>query len=111
MGESLLDTNILIELAKDRKFEIKGFITIFNVIEFPRTDLFINLVILYPEQSEYFMSVFLARELRKMGKPLPAIDILIASICYNRKLSLISKDKHFNAIKKIWKDFKITTKL
>ncbi len=38
-------------------------------------------------------------KLREVGKPVPAIDVLIAAICIRRDLKLLTKDKHFLYIK------------
>jgi predicted nucleic acid-binding protein len=45
--------------------------------------------------------------LLKRGKPLPAIDILIAAICLRRGLTLMTGDEHFRHIKSVKKEFKI----
>ena len=49
--------------------------------------------------------MILAAKLRIAGTPIGCADILIASICINRHLILRTKDKDFNFIKKVEKDF------
>ena len=108
MGEILFDTNGLIELSQTNKGEIKGKTTIFSIIEFPKAlEIFKNLKILYPNSKDFDTSIFLSTNLYKLGKPIPAIDLLIASICYNNGLQLYTKDKHFEYVRYIWTDFEI----
>ena len=37
-------------------------------------------------------------ELRQAGKPIPANDVWIAALCRQHKLSLLSRDRHFDAV-------------
>lgn len=39
------------------------------------------------------------------------MDVIISAICYNSKLVLISKDKHFEYVKEVWDDFNISKEL
>jgi len=41
----------------------------------------------------------------KIGKPIPAIDIIIAAVALNRNMKLVTTDNHFAAIQKIRSDF------
>ena len=111
MGESLFDTNWLMHLYKEGKNKEKGNTTIINIIEYPKAiDYFTNIVIKYPSDNDFNTSIYLSKELLKIGKPLPSLDILIAAICYNLNFTLVTYDKHFNVIKEIWKDFQINLK-
>lgn len=47
-------------------------------------------------------------ELLKIGKPIPAIDIIIAAIAINNKLKVITCDKHFLSVKEIRNDFDVS---
>ncbi|MFQ6118726.1 MAG: type II toxin-antitoxin system VapC family toxin [Methanosarcinales archaeon] len=40
-------------------------------------------------------------KLRDVGRPIGAIDIVVASICINRNLELITKDRDFKFIKEV----------
>ena len=109
MGKILFDTNTLIELAKSNQKNVEGYTTIFNVIEFPKTfGLFGKITIIFPSSQDYESALELSTKLYKIGKAIPAMDILVGTICYNNKLTLISKDKHFDAINEVWKDFQIS---
>ena len=109
MGESLFDTNRLIEFRKLNKKELEGYTTIFNIIEFPKLlEYFKNLKIIYPSNQDYESAIILSQALYKIGKPIPPFDILIAAICYNLKLTLITSDKHYSLVKEIWNDFQFS---
>jgi len=41
------------------------------------------------------------------GKPIPAVDSVIAAVVLNNNLKLVTKDKHFLMVKNIIKDFKV----
>ncbi|MBL7117267.1 MAG: type II toxin-antitoxin system VapC family toxin [Candidatus Syntrophoarchaeum sp.] len=41
----------------------------------------------------------------KIGKPIPAIDIIIAAVALNRNMKLVTTDNHFAAIQKIRSGF------
>jgi hypothetical protein len=109
MGESLFDTNGLIELQKANKTDISGYTTIFNILKFPKSlGFFKKIKILYPNSRDYESALILSEKLYRHGTPIPAIDILVASISYNNNLLLISRDKHFDRIKQVWKDFQFS---
>lgn len=108
MGAGLFDTNRLIEYAKENKKDLKGYTTVFNIIEFPKIiEFFSNIDVLYPEQSDYDLAIKIATELYKIGKPVPSIDIIIGAICINSNLILFSKDKHFEYIKEVASELQI----
>lgn len=108
MGENLFDTNRLIKFQKLNKRDVTGFTTIFNLIEFPRSiGFFKNLKVLYPSNLDYEKALELSQSLYRIGKPIPAMDKLIASISFNLKLTLISDDNHFRFIKEVWDDFQV----
>ncbi|MHA1147576.1 MAG: type II toxin-antitoxin system VapC family toxin [Promethearchaeota archaeon] len=109
MGENIFDTNRLINFQKIGNKDIEGFTTIYNLIEFPRSlGYFTKLKVLYPSRRDYETALELSKSLFEIGKNIPAVDKLIASIAYNLKLTLISKDRHFDFIKEIWEDFQIS---
>ncbi len=105
MEESLYDTSRLIDAYK-KKETIQGCTTVFNLIEFPKAMEF-NLRVLFPSKSDYYLSLRISIELQKAGKPIPAINSLIAAIVLNNKLKLVTRDNHFLLIEKMMKDFKV----
>ena len=107
MEKILHDTSSLIENYKLNIKEIKAFTTILNVIEFPKALEISKLEVLYPTHSDYKLAIKLAVSLLKIGKPIPAVDIIIAAIALNNKLTLRTKDKHFLVIKDIKPEFKV----
>ncbi len=107
MEETVYDTNELIDFLKKGKRDLPGFTTVFNVVEFPKALDFEQLTVIYPELEDYEESVEISSELLQRGKPLPAIDILLAAMCIRRNLSLATRDSHFTAIKTVRKDFKL----
>ena len=112
MGENLFDTTKLIDFQKSGKQDIEGYTTIYNLIEFPRSvGYFTKLKVLYPSIGDYETALELSKSLFEIGKNIPAMDKLIASIAHNSKLTVISNDKHFDFIKEIWDDFQISRKI
>jgi len=107
MEEVVYDTSALINLLRSGKRVAKGFTTIFNVIEFPKALDFKELGVIYPTVEDYDEALKVSASLLKRGKPLPAVDVLIASVCIRRGLVLVTADEHFTHMKTIRKEFKI----
>jgi hypothetical protein len=107
MDEIVYDTNQLIDFLKKGKLDIIGFATVFSLIEFPKAVEFEELAVIYPDIEDYVESVTISVDLLQKGKPLPAIDILIAAICIRRNLLLCTKDNHFAEIKSVRQSFKL----
>ncbi len=105
MEESLYDTNNLIDAYIERE-TLDGYTTILNLIEFPKAMEF-NLRVLFPSKSDYHLALMISTELLKAGKPIPAVDSVIAAVALNNKLKLITKDKHFLLVKEVKKGFKV----
>lgn len=105
MEESLYDTNRLIDAYRERE-TLDGYTTILNIIEFPKAIDF-NLRVLFPSKSDYHLALMISTELLKAGKPIPAVDSVIASVALNNKLKLVTKDKHFLLVKEVKKEFKV----
>jgi hypothetical protein len=94
---------------KNKTNSISGYTTIMNIVEYPKAlEFFHNLQVLYPKKSDYETAIKLSKKLFVIGKPIPAVDTLIASISYNMDLKLISHDSHFRYVNEIWKDFKFS---
>lgn len=96
----LLDTNVIFTRSS-------GLITIFSVIEYPPSSKR-DFDILFPDSMDYATALRIAEQLRKVGKPLGAVDILIAAMCINRSLTLVTKDNDFLAVHKVIPEFRVT---
>ena len=107
MEKILHDTSSLVENYKLNIKEIEAFTTVLNIIEFPKALEISKLEVLYPTHSDYKLAIRLAANLLKIGQPIPAIDIVIAAIALNNKLTLRTKDRHFLVIKNIKPEFKV----
>ena len=107
MEEIVYDTNELIDFLKKGKHDLTGFTTIFNLVEFPKALEFEQLTVIYPNLEDYQESVEISFALLQMGKPLPAVDIMVAAICLRRNLTLHTKDGHFKAVNSVRRDFKL----
>jgi len=105
--EVVYDTSALINLLKSGKLVAKGFTTIFNVIEFPKALSLKELGVIYPTVEDYDEALRISASLLGVGKPLPAVDVLIASICVRRGLLLRTADEHFTHIKSVRREFKV----
>ena len=102
--KKIYDTNALINIFKSSKMdEVDYLITsIFNVIEFPPILKFgSKLVIIYPTKDEYLLALEMMIRLRKIGKPVGIIDLMLAAIAVQRGLVVVSNDKDFETIKEI----------
>ena len=51
--------------------------------------------------------MIISTELLKAGKPIPAVDSVIAAVALNNRLKLMTKDKHFLMVKEVKKEFKV----
>lgn len=119
----ILDTNILIELAKGNK-NVKGFI--FNLVKESSNSVFITslnytefiygclnkgaqkqgqavnfleqFTVLNTSKQSSLIAAKIKRELGKKGKLIPIFDILIASITIDQKAALVTFDEHFKHI-------------
>jgi predicted nucleic acid-binding protein len=107
MEEVVYDTNQLISFLRSGKHSVKGFTTILNIIEFPKALDLKELAVIYPTLDDYDESLKISAALLRKGSPLPAVDILVASICIRRDLRLCTLDKHFMNIKSVRTAFKL----
>lgn len=105
MEKNLYDTSKLIDAYKKNE-SIQGYTTVFNLIEFPKA-LELDLSVLYPSKSDYNLALKISTELIKIGKPIPAIDVLISAIAIKNHLKVITKDRHFLFIKEVLDDFEV----
>ncbi|ACX72973.1 hypothetical protein Metvu_1115 [Methanocaldococcus vulcanius M7] len=105
MEKTIYDTNKIIEAYKNNE-ELNGYTTIFSIVEFPKA-LKLGLKIIYPSKEDYSLAIKLSNKLLKIGKPIPAVDILVSAIAINRKMKLITKDNHFSNVKEIFNEFDV----
>ncbi len=103
----LYDTSALISLLKSNRSPAKGFTTILNIIEFPKALDFKDLGVIYPNVEDYDEALKISASLLGKGKPIPAIDILIAAMCLRRDLTLVTGDEHFRHVRSVRKEFKM----
>lgn len=111
MAEKLYDTSAVIELiARRRQRYVPGPVTIFTVVEYPPSLKYVPEVI-YPTKRDYALAIKWQVMLRKRGSPLPAVDLLIAAIAFNRGMELVTLDKHFEAVKQVEPQLRIVNRV
>ena len=98
----VFDTNVLMRF----KAGMGGKTTIINIVEYPKA-LSYNLEILIPNLDDYNRAIKIMDLLLKIGQPIPAADTIIAAICINRRLVLVTKDKHFKQVSLVENGFKV----
>lgn len=108
----LFDTDILIELLKEKKYEA-GAITNITLIEFLRGVAEPEKRIRVKELLEKSFTVLgldneaiktycnLYRKLKEEGVLIPDADLLIAAIAISRNMTLKTGDKHFEKLKQM----------
>jgi hypothetical protein len=100
MGQDeILDTSTLIQ-GKG------GTATIFSAIEFPKAVQPENEFI-FPTRKDFVLSIEIATNLLRKGKPLPAVDVVISSMCLNRNAALRTRDAHFKVIQELYPGFEL----
>ncbi len=110
MEKKLYDTSILIDLWNSNIRSLEAYTTIFSIIEFPKALLIKNLIVLYPTREDFDAAILIAKDLLKIGKPVGAIDIIIASIALRKGLVIVTSDSDFEYIKKVRPDLKVELK-
>lgn len=108
----LYDTSAVIELvARKGAALIPGYISVLTAIEYPPS-IPRAMGILYPSKQDYKLAIAWQVKLRKIGYPLPAVDLVIAAQAYNNCLELVALDRHFKIIKeKLAADLKLVEKI
>jgi len=101
MEKKIYDTNVIIGLWKSNVRRLEAYTTIFNVIEFPKTLLIRDLTVLYPTREDFNEAILIAKDLLKIGKPVGAIDIIMASIALRKGLTIVTDDQDFQNIKEV----------
>ncbi|ALL01998.1 putative nucleic acid-binding protein [Pyrodictium delaneyi] len=108
----IYDTSAVIELVARRGAPlVPGYISVLTAVEYPPAVPRV-LGILYPTKQDYRLAIAWQARLRKLGTPMPAVDLVIAAQAYNNGMELVALDKHFKLLKeKIAPDIKLTDKL
>ncbi|RLE48445.1 MAG: type II toxin-antitoxin system VapC family toxin [Candidatus Methanomethylicota archaeon] len=101
MEEVLYDTSYLIEEYRHGVRELDGYTTVLNIVEFPKALGIRRLKVIYPSVEDFDEAIKVSKDLLKIGKPLPAVDILIAAIALKRALTLKTRDEHFKLVKEV----------
>ena len=99
MGNALYDTSTVIEIVAKNKQRVQGYISILTVIEYPPALSYASRI-LYPEKKDYHLAIKWQTLLRRKGYSIPVVDLIIAAQAYNRSLTLITHDKHFETLKR-----------
>ena len=97
-------------ILSKQKFQFKAeehFTSVLSIIEFPPAMESDNLTILFPDFNDFEKSIEYTFKLRKIGTPIPAIDLVIAAMCHTRNLMLISNDAHFQHISSMDPKFRV----
>lgn len=99
MGKNkIYDTSAIIELVKKKITRKVSYVSIITVVEYSPA-LEYTETVLYPTRRDYLLAVKWQSELRALGIPLPATDLLIAAQAVNNNLVLVTRDKHFNILR------------
>ncbi len=104
--EIVYDTSQLIEFSKKGKFNLAGFTTILNVIEYPKAEQFEELTVIYPVFEDYEEALEISQDLLRKGTPLQAVDLMTAAICVRRNLTLSTRDQDFANVKGVRNSFR-----
>ncbi|NOZ76643.1 MAG: PIN domain-containing protein [Euryarchaeota archaeon] len=97
--DEVVDTNLLMEG--------KGSLTtILNIIEYPKA-VEGEVDVLFPGQEDYNKAIEVMARLYEKGTPVPAVDVILAAMCLNRKLALRTRDRHFKVIAEAFPGFKV----
>lgn len=107
METSLFDSNILIERMRNGIKRLDGSTTILNLIEFPKAVTIEGLDIIIPGTDDFDKGFEISIKLLSVGTPIPAVDIILAAVALNRGMVLITKDKHFKYVQKLYPEFKL----
>ena len=108
----IYDTSAVIELVARRRAPlVPGYISVLTAVEYPPAVPRV-LGILYPTKQDYRLAVAWQAKLRRLGAPMPAVDLVIAAQAYNNDMELVALDKHFQLLKeKIAPDIKLVEEL
>ena len=99
---TILDTSVVIERMRKGE-EIHEYITAITLAEFPPLIEYMKFhgYVLYPTRDDIDLAIELQVKLRKIGKPKPFSDLLIAAMCINREEELLTSDMDFKDIEQV----------
>lgn len=104
----ILDTSVVIEKVK-RGETIDDNITSITLIEYPpivRYKGFRGRIYFVGEEDQ-LLAFLIQSKLRKIGFPLSAADLLVASVCIRRDEELVTTDEDFKVIQKVEPRFRV----
>jgi len=107
MEESFYDTSVIIGAVREGVNELKGYTAILNMIEFPKAIELAGLKVIYPTSRDCDEALKTSIELLHLGRLIPAIDILTASMAILRDLTLVTKDERFHDLKTVRKELRL----
>ncbi|BAK54518.1 hypothetical protein STK_13014 [Sulfurisphaera tokodaii str. 7] len=58
-------------------------------------------MVVYPTKEDYELALKIMVKLRKIGKPVNVVDIILASIAINHNMIVVTNDRDFDLIKKV----------
>lgn len=58
-------------------------------------------MVVYPTKEDYEVALKIMVKLRKIGKPVNVVDIILASIAINHNMIVVTNDRDFELIKKV----------
>ena len=100
-GLKLYDTSAVIELVARRRAKlVPGAVTAVTIVEYPPAAPRV-LEVIYPRRRDYLLAATWQATLRRHGSPLPAADLIIAAVAYNRGMTLVTLDRHFNVLREL----------
>lgn len=99
MEETLYHTSVVIEIVAKNKQRIRGYVSILTVIEYPPSLSYAS-KILYPEKKIIISRLNGKPYYVEKGNPIPVVDLIIAAQAYNKNLALVTRDKHFETLKR-----------
>lgn len=104
----ILDTSSAIKRVR-RNEEITENLSILTLIEFPPIAGYEKFKgkIYFIREEDQIKAIELQEKLRKIGKPMSATDLLIASICVNRREELTTQDRDFLVITEVEPLFRV----
>ncbi|MDK2464530.1 MAG: PIN domain-containing protein [Candidatus Korarchaeota archaeon] len=100
-SDELYDTSALISACKKRSEGLRGYTTILNVVEYPPSLALRGLRVIYPTREDYELAIRLQIRLRRIGRAVGAIDLLVASVAVRRSLEVVTSDRDFKAIAEV----------
>ena len=107
METPLYDTSVLIEHMREGATKLEGSTTILNLIEFPKAVTLRGLDIIIPGKEDFDKGFEMSILLLKAGTPIPAVDVVLAAVVVNRGLVLHTRDRHFEYVRKIDREFRV----